>query len=574
MRPYPDLAVALLASLAPPAAWTQSSGTVQVNLTSTGQQPAGNSWVARISASGRYVAWTCGSTNVLPGLTNGASDVFVTDVETGSIELASAAFAGGDADLDSKWGVSLSSSGRLVAFHSNATNLLATPQSLPGIYVRDLDAGATERIDVSTAGVESNGASTYDVMISPDGRYVVFVSYASDLVAGLGNPGGWWQVYLRDRYAGVNELISANLDGKPGGGHSSQPAVTPGGRFVLFGSDADDLVAGDTNGMYDAFVRDRLTGTTERISVATGGAQGDGQAVAGGLSADGRFATFSSSASNLAAGTPPGVGQTYLRDRLLGATTLVSTGSAGPANRDADGGVPSPCGRSVLFGSTATNLWPGVVGSNSKVYERDTVAGTTRLVALNASGTAPVAYAGEASYSADRIAIAFVSKASNLTSVPDPNGNSDVFVQTIELTAPTAYCVAEVNSLGCTPAMGSSGTPSASAGSGFDVTSANALSQHAGLFFYSLIGPRLVPFQGGLRCVESPIRRTPLQSSGGSAAPDCSGVFTLDFNAWTASGADPALVAGQQVWGQWWSRDAASSFATNLSDASTFELGP
>jgi hypothetical protein len=120
--------------------------------------------------------------------------------------------------------------------------------------------------------------------------------------------------------------------------------------------------------------------------------------------------------------------------------------------------------------------------------------------------------------------------------------------------------------------MGSTGTPSASAGSGFLVTSAKTLSNRMGILFYRLQGPRLAPFQGGYRCVDPPVKRTPLQSAGGNAALDCSGVFSIDFNAWIPS--DPALIAGQEVWGQYWSRDGGSSYGTNMGGAIAFTIGP
>jgi hypothetical protein len=137
---------------------------------------------------------------------------------------------------------------------------------------------------------------------------------------------------------------------------------------------------------------------------------------------------------------------------------------------------------------------------------------------------------------------------------------------------PAVYCTAKVNSAGCTPSIGSTGTPSASAGSGFVVTTINELNDKFGLYFYSKSGPTNVAFQGGLLCAAPPLVRTKLQNSGG--APPCGGTYTMDFNAYIASGVDPALVAGQQVWLQTWSRDPASPSTTNLSDALTFTICP
>jgi hypothetical protein len=136
------------------------------------------------------------------------------------------------------------------------------------------------------------------------------------------------------------------------------------------------------------------------------------------------------------------------------------------------------------------------------------------------------------------------------------------------------YCTAKVNSQGCTPAIAAAGTPSASAGSGFHITATQVLSGKFGVLFYGKNGPAALPFQGGILCSQPPLVRTKLQNSGGSGP--CDGAYDVDFNAWVASGADPGLVAGQQVNAQYWSRDPgfAPPNHTSLSDAVEFTLAP
>jgi hypothetical protein len=145
---------------------------------------------------------------------------------------------------------------------------------------------------------------------------------------------------------------------------------------------------------------------------------------------------------------------------------------------------------------------------------------------------------------------------------------------TWDWTPPDVYCTPKVNSLGCTPSIAWSGVPSAQLASGFVISASNVLNQKSGLLFYSLGGAAAQPFQGGWMCVATPLRRTAPQNSGGALPPsaDCSGQFAFDFNARIASGADPALVAGQQVWAQYWSRDPASASTTNLTDALHFTV--
>jgi hypothetical protein len=156
-------------------------------------------------------------------------------------------------------------------------------------------------------------------------------------------------------------------------------------------------------------------------------------------------------------------------------------------------------------------------------------------------------------------------------------GSSTAQVLDVALTplAPAAvYCTAKTNSAGCTPAIAFAGVPSASATSGFTLGASGLLEGKSGLLFYGLTGPAAVPFQGGWLCVQPPHVRTPVQLSSGS--PPCGGAYAIDFNAWIASGADPALVAGAQVWAQYWSRDPgyAPPANTGLTDAVQFAVCP
>ena len=137
------------------------------------------------------------------------------------------------------------------------------------------------------------------------------------------------------------------------------------------------------------------------------------------------------------------------------------------------------------------------------------------------------------------------------------------------------YCASETNSLGCTPAIASSGSASATSGAPFLVSASNVLNQRTGLCFYGF-APKQSAFTGGSLCVAGQFRRTPQQNAGGSAQPtnDCSGVFSLDFNARIQSGVDPLLVAGEEVFAQYWSRDPADASTTNLTDALAFFIAP
>jgi hypothetical protein len=136
------------------------------------------------------------------------------------------------------------------------------------------------------------------------------------------------------------------------------------------------------------------------------------------------------------------------------------------------------------------------------------------------------------------------------------------------------YCTAKTNSLGCVPSMTATGFASATQLAPFTLGATNVVNNKSGILFYGF-AQTTTPFQGGTKCVAQPTKRTPIQNSGGSVAgADCTGTFALDFNARIRSGIDPQLVANVQVFGQYWSRDPADPFHTNLSDAVSFLICP
>jgi glucose/arabinose dehydrogenase len=158
-----------------------------------------------------------------------------------------------------------------------------------------------------------------------------------------------------------------------------------------------------------------------------------------------------------------------------------------------------------------------------------------------------------------------------LGSSPDLNGNG--IPDECECpTNPFVYCTAKMNSLFCTPAIGFTGVPKIGAAVPFVIEARQIVNQKNGLLFYGFSASS-TPFQGGTLCVQSPFQRTPVQNSGGAVGgQDCSGVLSFDFSAWIQGGADPALVPGQQVNAQYWSRDPQGSFSTNLTDAVEFVI--
>lgn len=323
-------------------------------------------------------------------------------------------------------GPSISADGRFVAFRSNASNLI--PGDLNGvrdIFVRDRQLGITERVSVNTNGTESDAPSIYST-ISLDGRYVAFVSLATNLVSGDTN--GFYDVFVRDRQSGTTERVSIGSGGAEGNGASELPSISADGRFVTFYSGATNFVPGDTNARGDVFRRDRQTGSTERISVDSSGTEGNEVSVRSSISADGRYIAFESAATNLVPADTNGRYDVFIRDCQAATTTRVSLGSGGVGGDDQSYlPVISPDGRFVAFASVASNLVAGQVNGTQNIYLRDLGLGVTTLVSVNLAGLPSGSTNYDPSISADGRFIAFASTEQNLVPA-DSNLSSDIFL--------------------------------------------------------------------------------------------------------------------------------------------------
>ena len=172
-------------------------------------------------------------------------------------------------------------------------------------------AGDTTRVSVASDGAQGNGYS-YHPSISADGRYVAFESYATNLVSGDTN--GYIDVFVHDRQGGGTTRVSVTSDGAQGGTGSWNPSISADGRYVAFMSAASNLVSGDTC-CSDIFVHDRQSGQTTRVSVASDGAQGNNHSWYPSISADGRYVAFHSYASNLVSGDTNSAPDVFVHDR-------------------------------------------------------------------------------------------------------------------------------------------------------------------------------------------------------------------------------------------------------------------
>jgi Tol biopolymer transport system component len=337
-----------------------------------GEPANGGSFVASISGDGRYVAFDSAASNLVPDDHNGVLDVFVRDRLTSKTQRVSLGPQGGEAN-ERSYDPAISPDSRYLAFTSWASNLVpGDTNDRPDVFVHDRATGLTELV----GGGNDESASP---SMSADGRFVAFLSYASNLVPG--DVAGTWDAFVRDRAAGSIERVNVSSDETPalfGRRIYTKATISANGRYIAFSSDAPNLVDGDTNGTADVFVRDRVAGTTERVSVSAGGEQlnADNGIYGAAISADGRFVTFISGA------------HLFIRDRVGATTERVDLASDGT---QANNGLCcnqaiSADGRYVAFRSFATNLVFGDTNEQSDVFLRDRTAGTTERVSLGELG--------------------------------------------------------------------------------------------------------------------------------------------------------------------------------------------
>ncbi len=334
--------------------------------------------------------------------------------------------------------------------------------SLPGL-ARPVHAapGDIQRVSIASGGVEADGRSIRPV-ISGDGRFVAFVSNASNLVSGDTN--GADDIFVHDRLSGQTTRVSVDSSGLEANGASTSPAISSNGQLIAFASDASNLVSGDTNGMTDIFVHDRLSGQTTRVSVDSSGAQANDNSsdwkVA--ISGDGRYVAFSSDATNLVSADTNGVADVFVHDRISGQTIRVSVDSSG---LEANGSSSSPSlsgdGRCVAFLSSATNLVGGDTNGKQDAFVRDLQTGVTSRVSVSSAGAQANGRSDNPSISGDGRYVAFVSEASNLDPRAYDFGMYELAYVHDRQTGQTT--LASVNSAGGILSVGSIYTPAISA---------------------------------------------------------------------------------------------------------------
>jgi Tol biopolymer transport system component len=418
----PVVAVALL-----------SSGCVWIRWVSRpvpGPQAFGVYGRVAVSENGRYVAFAADRDARNP---DAFLAVFRYDTVTDTLLLVSVASDGTPAD-DWSGEPSISADGRFVAFSSDAENLVPGDENLStDVFVRDVVAGTTTRLNVSTGGVEADEDS-YSPSISADGRFVAFTSDSDLLVATDENLSS--DVFVRDRVAGTTVIASVTSAGNPAEDGAWDGVISGNGRYVAFVTDSQ-FFSSDQNDEDDVYRRDLQAGQTARVSRPRSGNVLGGSGFAPAIDHSGRFVAFTSWGTDLAAGDTNFVTDAFVRDMTLSESEIASRSDAGHLlSEPSYSRAISADGTRVGFLTSAVAHPDDANGTALDAYVRDRAVGRTRLVSTDSFGaqtTAPVtglALSGDGNYTAFATAGAYVGD--------DANGLRDVYLRFVTQPRPAA----------------------------------------------------------------------------------------------------------------------------------------
>ncbi len=394
---------------------TQSNFIERISIGSNGVQANGYSGSSSLSDDGSYISFESDATNLVPNNTNGYTDTFIYNRLNKTVELISIAPNGTQANGSSSSG-SISGDGKYITYASFASNLVSGDTNAKrDIFVYNRIDKTTELISVAPDGTQANGSS-YPSVISDDGRYIAYESEASNLVSGDTN--GKRDIFVYDRIDKTTERINIAANGTQADGSSRLGSISDDGRYIVYESEASNLVSGDTDGKRDIFVYDRIEKTTQRINVAANGTQANGDSTSGSISGDGKYIVYESDASNLVLGDSNGKRDIFIYDRIKQTTERVNVAVNGTqSNGYSEKASLSDDGRYVAFLSDANNLVSNDTDGRANVFVRDRVTQTTARYTADSFPT----------LSGDGQNILFNSSISSLVA-GDTNNAGDVFV--------------------------------------------------------------------------------------------------------------------------------------------------
>ncbi len=401
--------------------------TQRINISETGEEANGETRPAVLSMDGRFAAFASNASNLTATDPDSTWDIFVRDRWLDTTELVSVSSAG-DKGNAASGEVAISSDGQIVAFSSMASNLVAEDTNgVSDVFVRDRAAGTTERVSVGHQGRQLSGTSGAAVQISGDGRFVLFESRDTSLVEGDTNGLPDWFVF--DRVEREVERVSVSSSGEQANAAASMASISDDGRFVVFSSLATNLAEGDHNQKSDVFLHDRKTAETRHISLTHDGASANGRSYAAHISGDGRFVGFCSEATNLLPDNPSLGSNLYVRDLEEGTLELVSVAFDGGVANGASGGIRlSRDGRRVAFDSYASNLVPNDTNHAPDAFVFDRRTKRTVIVSVSNDGAYGANFSNNVAFSGNGQAVAFLSLSENLVS-SDQNLMADVFIR-------------------------------------------------------------------------------------------------------------------------------------------------
>ena len=401
-----------------------------VSVSTAGVAGSDSSEFAAVSDNGRYVAFVSYAGNLIANDTNTESDVFLRDMQTGMTSRVSVSTAGsegvGGAGGNGSYYPAISGNGRYVAFEGEPINFV--PDDTNGVYdifLRDTVNVLTSRVSVNTAGSEGNWDS-YEPAISSDGRYVAFYSESDNLVSG--GSIDTEDIFLRDTVGVTTSQVSVSTAGTPGDAGSRNPDITPDGRYVVFESAATNLVPGVSDGNIDIYLHDTQGPLTTKVSVSPAGTEGNADSYNPAVSSDGSYVVFHSGATNLVSGDVNSLSDVFVHDTGTGITALVSVSTAGSqGDTDSVDAVISDNGRYVVFKSRSSTLVPEGSNNSFQIFVRDLQEGTTSKVSVSEAGVEGDGNSHNPSVSADGRYVVFESYGENLVTDPVPSGISQIY---------------------------------------------------------------------------------------------------------------------------------------------------
>jgi hypothetical protein len=405
-----------------------------VSTSETGVKGNGSSSRPSISGDGRLVVFTSGATNLDPADTDTVQDAYVKDLLSGEISVVSTTESGVKSNAAS-WDPHIAADGTRVTFYSSATSLHPSDSDTTfDIYVKDLASGNLVLASASTTGVKGNGSSV-GPMLSGDGTMVVFTSDATNLDPS--DPDSDSDVYVKDLRTGHLTLASTSDTGEKSNSSSGATSIAADGTAVSFFSSATNLDAVDTDELADAYVKNLVSGDVILASTSSTGEKGNAETYFDSvLSTNGDQLVFDAYALNL---HPEANGylQIYVKDLNTGELVLVSTTTEGKVgNSYSFNARMSADGSTIAFASWAWDLDPGDTDARTDIFVKDLATGELTLASTNASGVKGDDDSDQPTVTADGRLVAFESVADNLDPA-DTDTLSDIYVKELEPRVPT-----------------------------------------------------------------------------------------------------------------------------------------